>query len=91
MTLSAREVLDREFLPLRAKLLEIGAMLDRMDRADGSISDDARLEKIRRGISLLNTNCEDRAEQLQLLFSLPYDPQWKKKFGIGNNSPSNGR
>jgi hypothetical protein len=91
MSMSAREVLDREFLPLRARLLEIGAMLDRMDRAEGSIADDARIEKIRRGIALLSDEREDRAEKLQLLFSLPYDAGWKKKFGISDNSPNNGR
>lgn len=91
MSMTAREVLDREFLPLRAKLLEISAMLDRMDRAEGTVAGDTRLEKIQKALTLLAADRDDRAEQLQLLFSLPYDPQWKQKFALTAERPSNGR
>ena len=33
----ASAVLEQEFLPIRAKILEIAAALGRLDRADGSI------------------------------------------------------
>jgi hypothetical protein len=44
--LSAQEVLNRYFLELRCKLLDIAAILDRMDRG-GPLPADPRLEQIR--------------------------------------------
>ncbi len=35
MPLTAAATLEREFLTIRAKILEIAASLDRLDRADG--------------------------------------------------------
>ena len=79
---SATDVLDREFLPIRAKLLEIASSLDRLDRAAGSSSHDTRLEPIRRGIEVLLADRGDRAEQIQLIFSREYQPDWRTRFGI---------
>jgi hypothetical protein len=75
----ALDVLNREFLPLRGKLLEVAAALDRISRA-GGVCDDPRVDQIRRSLELLAQPREtsDRAEQVQLVFSLPYDPQWRK-------------
>ena len=78
--LSAPEILDREFLEVRAKLLQVAAVLDRFDRATGSIDEDPRLGKIYQAIEMLMADEEGRAEKLQLLFSRPYDPQWRSKF-----------
>jgi hypothetical protein len=80
--MSAAAVLEREFLPLRAKLIEIGAMLDRMERSDGSVANDARRQKIERALSILRSGDPDRAERLQLLFSLPYDEHWRETLGM---------
>ena len=55
-------VLDQEFLPLRAKLLEIAAMLDRIDRSGGTSEEDARSELIRQAIATLLRPDDDRAE-----------------------------
>ena len=76
---SALDVLNREFLPMRGKLLEIAAALDRMGRAGGEC-DETRVDQLRRSLELLAQPREanDRAEQVQLIFSLPYDPQWRK-------------
>lgn len=80
--LSAKEVLDRYFLETRCKLLEIAATLDRVDRADGgeSILDDPRRQKVNQALELLKEDRGDRAEQLQLLFSREYDPEWIRDF-----------
>jgi len=78
--LTAAELLDREFLETRCKLLEVAAALDRLDRAEGSVGDDARRQKIQRALGILASDQDNRAEQLQLLFSLDYDPAWRKKF-----------
>ncbi len=80
--LAAPEVLDREFLEVRSKILEIAAALDRLDRAEGSMHSDPRLAKLRQALALLTTSRGDRAEQVQLVFSLDYDDGWREKFSL---------
>ena len=79
--LEAAEVLNREFLEVRARLLHIAASLDRLDRAEGSVASDARLEKIRAALAILSGIEADRAEKIQLLFSRPYDSTWMTSVG----------
>ena len=74
---TAADLLDREFLTLRSKLIDLAAALDRLDRAEGSVAEDARLTKIRLGLEVLLSEEGNRAEQLQMLFSLSDDPQWR--------------
>jgi hypothetical protein len=74
--LDAAEVLNREFLEVRARLLHIAASLDRLDRAEGSVEGDSRLEKIRQALEILSGDEADRAEKIQLLFSRAYEPNW---------------
>jgi hypothetical protein len=76
LPLDAAEVLNREFLEVRARLLHIAASLDRLDRAEGSVASDARLDKIRQALAILSDAEADRAEKIQLLFSRPYDSDW---------------
>ncbi len=83
--LSANETLEREFLTVRAKLLEIAAAIDRLERASGSITDDPRLKQIAAAIDLLQQPLDgnalsDRATAIQMVFSLPYEPAWREKF-----------
>ena len=78
----APEVLNREFLPIRAKLLEIGAALDRVDRADGSVSDDHRMQQVQAALAILSDGDGSRAERLQMVFSLPYNTDWKQTFEL---------
>ncbi|HUY32138.1 MAG TPA: hypothetical protein VMV69_05110 [Pirellulales bacterium] len=80
--LAAPEVLNREFLEIRAKILEIAASLDRLDRAEGSVDADKRPEKLRQGLAVLAGRRGDRAEQAQMVFSLPYDDGWREKFSL---------
>ncbi|MBN2475364.1 MAG: hypothetical protein JXB62_12200 [Pirellulales bacterium] len=79
--LAATEVLDREFLTVREKLLDLAATLDRIDRAEGVVDDD-RMEKIRQSLQLLIGDGPDRAQRLQRLFSLPYNEGWQADFGL---------
>lgn len=72
----ARETLEREFLPLRGKLLELAAALDRIERSGDGPVEDARLEQIDRALTALRQPGTDRAERLQMIFSLPYEPNW---------------
>ncbi|MDZ7617679.1 MAG: hypothetical protein U1E05_11780 [Patescibacteria group bacterium] len=82
MPANASEVLDREWLTVRARLLEVAAALDRVDRAEGSVANDARIGQIREALTLLTRERDHRAEQLQLALSLPYDPQWRERYGV---------
>jgi hypothetical protein len=77
----APAVFDRDFLTLRGKILEVAAALDRIGRAAGSVEDDPRLEQVRQSLDLLarREGATDRAERIQMVFSLPYDPQWREK------------
>ena len=75
--MAAAEVLEREFLGVRARLIEMAAALDRIDRAEGSVADDPRLDKIRQALQILSGDRSGRAEKLQLLFSLPYQDDWR--------------
>ncbi len=78
----AEVVLDREFLELRARLLEVAAGLDRLGRATGSVATDARYAQIQQAIAVLATDEVGRAESLQLIFSRTYDPDWQREFGL---------
>lgn len=75
-------VLDEEFLTLRAKVLEIAAGLDRLDRAAGEAGDDPRLARLERALRILLESGDRRAEGVQLLFSREYDEEWRREFGV---------
>jgi hypothetical protein len=76
-SLPAAAVLDREFLAVRARLIDLAAALDRIDRAEGSVDGDQRLAKIRRSLEVLAGDATDRAQRLQIVFSLPYNENWQ--------------
>jgi hypothetical protein len=84
--LDALEVLNREFLEVRARLLQIAASLDRLDRAAGSVEEDSRVSKIREALAILEEDSPDRAERIQLLFSRPYEPAWRSTFKLAPKS-----
>jgi hypothetical protein len=75
--LDAPEVLEREFLEIRARLLHLAASLDRLERAEGTVESDPRLAKIREALQVLLAPQGDRAERIQLLFSRPYQNDWR--------------
>ena len=75
-------VLEQEFLPLRAKILEIAAGLDRLDRAAGAGEDGGRRERLEQAIQLLLAEEPSRAARVQLLFSRDYDESWRERFGV---------
>lgn len=79
-TTAAPEVLSREFLEMRARILELAAALDRIDRAEGSVISDPRCEQIARGLAALAEAGPGRAERVQMIFSLPYRDGWRSEF-----------
>jgi len=80
--LAAPDVLNREFLGIRARLIDVAAALDRIDRAEGSAAEDPRLARIRQGLQLLSGQISHRAEGVQMLFSLPYQDNWQQDYGL---------
>ncbi len=83
--MSAEKVLDREYLEIRAKLLEVAASLDRIDRGPGSVDEDPRLQQFRDALTMILNSSDDRAEQLQLIFSRTYEPDWRQTFQLPSN------
>ena len=74
--LTAVAVLDREFLEVRCRLIDIAAALDRMDRAldRDAIRDDPRLVQLAGAVGILMDDKPDRAQRVQLAFSDSYAP-----------------
>jgi hypothetical protein len=78
----AAEIFDQELLPIRAKLLEVAASLDRIDRANGTVGNDPRRTQVQAAIQVLLRPEDDRAEQIQLIFSRHYADDWREKLGV---------
>ena len=78
----ATALLDRHFLEVRARLLEVAATLDRLDRAQGDVSDDPRKQQLATAIELLSATESGRAERLQRLFSREYDAAWRSEMQL---------
>jgi hypothetical protein len=76
--LPAPRVLEQFFLEARCKLLDLAGILDRIDRgADASaVAADPRSEKIDKALGILMSDAPNKAELIQQLFSLAYDPEW---------------
>jgi hypothetical protein len=84
---TADEILDETFLDVRAKLLEVAATLDRIDRSsdDGSPLTGESIERRKKfdeAIRLLLSEGPDRAQRLQLLFSRQYASAWRQEMSI---------
>lgn len=77
--LPSRTALDAFFLEARCKLLDVAAILDRIGRGgDGSeLANDPRLTRIRQALEVLHDESGGRAERIQQIFSLDYDPNWE--------------
>ncbi len=73
MPLSASSALDNEFLGIRCRLIDLAAALDRIDRADGALTDDPRMAQIRRSLEILADEAPGRSQRVQIEFSLPDD------------------
>lgn len=78
----SQQVFDDEFLGLRAKVLELAAALDRVDRAAGPPVEDEKMRKLRAAMETLLRPDAHRAEQIQLLFSRPYRDDWRQSMDV---------
>ena len=76
--MKAKDVIDRYFLENRAKLLDIAAFLDRVDRSGeaGEGQSDFRYRSFQKALHLLTERRERRAEAVQRCLSdLSTEPQ----------------
>jgi|TARA_B110000495_G_C22800162_1_gene467441 hypothetical protein len=64
-----KKILDLYFLDARARLIDIAAFMDRVDRADGG--DDFRYDAFRAALKALESEKQDRARKVLLAFSDP--------------------
>ena len=79
--LSANQALEQYFFEARCKLLDIAAILDRINRGQDAgevAANDPRIEKIRKALEVLHDQSGGRAERIQQIFSLEYDAKWEK-------------
>jgi hypothetical protein len=79
--LPASKALENYFFECRAKLLDIAAILDRINRGQKSGEvpvNDPRIDKIRNALEVLHDQSGGRAERIQQIFSLDYDASWEK-------------
>lgn len=77
--LSAPDMLEREFLQVRCRLIEIAAALDRIDRSEpaDAVQADPRMAKLLEGVTTLHDGQPDRAKRVQMVFSDGYNESWR--------------
>jgi len=78
-----RELPDQRFLAVRSLLVELAASLDRAERQAASaaaLESDPRWMLIARAVERLAAG-PGRAEDLQIVFSDPYEPGWRADGG----------
>lgn len=80
--MDAQQTLDHEFLDIRSRILDIASTMDRIQRAEGDVSNDPRMQKLNEAIRLTLSDDPHRAEKIQLLFSREYDEHWKEQFSL---------
>jgi len=86
------QVVDAYFMEHRARLLDVAAFLDRVDRA-GAGEDDFRMRAFRKALALLGDGGPDRARRVLELFSDPTTEPVAKagmKGASGAHDPSRG-
>lgn len=78
--MTAPQALERHFLEARCRILDVAAILDRIGRGTGAsgVDGDPRLDRIRQALEVLQDPSGGRAERIQKIFSLDYDPSWEK-------------
>ena len=67
--LSSDAVVDMYFMEHRAKIIDIAAFLDRVDRTDGAGAADFRMKAFHDALALLSDGKADRAARVLDLFS----------------------
>jgi hypothetical protein len=80
--MDSKQILDREFLEIRSRILDVASSLDRIQRADSDVSNDPRMQKLTNALQIVLTDDPHRAEKIQMLFSRQYDEHWKDQLSL---------
>ncbi|TWT49840.1 hypothetical protein KOR42_39130 [Thalassoglobus neptunius] len=78
--MTAKQILERQFLEMRCGLLDLAAAFDRISRAEGfsEIANDEQMQLLAKGLEVVADSEGQRAERLQLLFSDEYVEGWNR-------------
>ncbi|MEK6797764.1 MAG: hypothetical protein AABZ12_02230 [Planctomycetota bacterium] len=78
---SAVATLEREFLDIRCRILDLAAALDRVQRGQGfaAVTSDPRWRTIHAALTIASDGHPDRADRVQMTFSDPYSPDWRRQ------------
>ncbi len=77
--MTVQQLMDEYFIENRAKLLDIAAFLDRLDRGmNQSSSGDFRLKAFREALQVLCSKKPGRVKQIQMVFSDPTEEPLEK-------------
>lgn len=79
---SAEKILAEEFFLARSKILDLAATLDRLGRAQGAVDELQHRKLLQQGMEILLDDKPEKAKRVQLLMSRPYDPDWRKNYGL---------
>ncbi|MEW4490692.1 hypothetical protein AB1L42_21595 [Thalassoglobus sp. JC818] len=79
-SMTAKQILERQFLEMRCGLLDLAAAFDRISRAEGAseVADDEQMKLLAKGLEVVADSEGQRAERLQLLFSDEYVEGWNR-------------
>lgn len=70
--LTQQQLIDASFMEIRAKIIDIAAFLDRMDRSiERNAEDDFRIVAMRQALQTLATAAFERVYAIQMIFSDP--------------------
>jgi len=70
--LTQQQLIDAYFMEVRAKMLDVAAFLDRMDRSvDHNAEDDFRILAMRQALQALCARAPGRVYDIQMIFSDP--------------------
>ncbi len=78
--MNAQQILDRYFLEMRCKVLDVAAALDRVERSEGAAdaTRDPRLRKLLDAIRVLESPGADRTARIQMILSDAYADTWER-------------
>jgi hypothetical protein len=88
MARTAEKVLEADFPIARARVLELAAILDRIemgtkavtDSPAQNVSDHPAMRRLRAILEMLNDEKPDKTRRIQEYLSRPYDPTWIETF-----------
>ena len=78
----AQQIVAEDFMIARARIVELAATLDRIERAAGDVNDSKSMLRLVQGMHILCDDEVEKAKRVQLLMSRQYDPQWQTQMSL---------